>query len=68
MSKSVSSAYLKIKDAAIFLGVSPETLRSWEKNKKLLCTRDPKNRYRLYKIGILQKFRESRKKKYHKSG
>ncbi|OGF52491.1 hypothetical protein A3I27_04095 [Candidatus Giovannonibacteria bacterium RIFCSPLOWO2_02_FULL_43_11b] len=67
MSKRVSSVYLKIKDAAIFLGVSPETLRFWEKSDKLKCFRDPKNKYRLYKISLLQKFRENHKRKYNKS-
>ncbi|OGF73456.1 hypothetical protein A2Z63_02855 [Candidatus Giovannonibacteria bacterium RIFCSPLOWO2_02_44_8] len=67
MLKKVSSVYLKIKDAAVFLGVSPETLRFWEKNKKLSCARDPRNNYRLYKISVLQKFREIRKRKYNKS-
>ncbi len=40
--------YLKIKDAAALLGVSPSTLRNWEKQKKLKAYRNPVNRYRLY--------------------
>ena len=63
----MSSVYLKIKDAAIFLGVSPETLRFWGKINKLTCVRNPKNKYRLYKISVLQKFRENHKRKYNKN-
>ena len=40
--------YLKIKDAAALLGVSQNTLRNWEKQKKLKTYRNPVNRYRLY--------------------
>ena len=40
--------YLKIKDAAAFLGVSPSTLRNWEKMGKLKAHRNPNNKYRLY--------------------
>lgn len=41
--------YLKIKDAADFIGVTPNTLRNWEKEKKLIAYRNPQNSYRLYK-------------------
>lgn len=41
--------YLKIKDAAALLGVSPGTLRNWEKLGKLKAHRNPNNQYRLYK-------------------
>ena len=41
--------YLKIKDAAALVGVSPSTLRNWEKQGKLKAHRNPVNRYRLYK-------------------
>lgn len=41
--------YLKIKDAADFLGVTTNTLRNWEKNKKIAVYRNPQNDYRLYK-------------------
>lgn len=68
MPKKEYSEYLKIRQAAAFLGVSPQTLRSWEKTKKLETLRHPKNRYRLYRINSLQKLRENRSKKYHKTG
>lgn len=41
--------YLKIKDAAAFLGVSSNTLRNWEKGKKITVYRNPQNSYRLYR-------------------
>lgn len=41
--------YIMIQDAAIFLGVTPNTLRNWEKVKKITAYRNPLNRYRLYK-------------------
>lgn len=41
--------YMRIKEAATFLGVSPNTLRNWEKEKKITVYRNPQNRYRLYK-------------------
>jgi len=41
--------YLRVKEAAEFLGVTPNTLRNWEKSKKITASRHPINRYRLYK-------------------
>lgn len=41
--------YMRITEAATFLGVSPNTLRNWEKEKKIKVYRNPQNRYRLYK-------------------
>lgn len=41
--------YMLIKEAASFLGVTPSTLRNWEKDKKIRVYRNPQNRYRLYK-------------------
>ncbi len=41
--------YLTIKEAASFLGVSPNTLRNWERAGKIRTYRHPVNSYRLYK-------------------
>ena len=41
--------YMRIKEAAAFLGVTPNTLRNWEKEKKIKVCRNPQNSYRLYK-------------------
>jgi excisionase family DNA binding protein len=40
--------YLTVKQAAEFLGVSPDTLRNWDEAGKLRAIRHPVNRYRLY--------------------
>ena len=46
---SVMHDFLQIKAAAKFLGVSPNTLRNWERSGKLTTYRHPINGYRLYK-------------------
>ena len=40
--------YLRIKDAAEYLGVSPNTLRHWGRSGKITERRHPLNSYRLY--------------------
>ena len=46
--------YLRIKDAAVFLGVSENTLRNWGKAGKIVEHRHPVNNYRLYKEADLK--------------
>ena len=41
--------YLRIKEAAEYLGVSPNTLRNWGRGGKITEHRHPMNNYRLYK-------------------
>ena len=41
--------YLKVGDAAALLGVSPWTLRHWDRAGKLKSLRHPVNGYRLYR-------------------
>jgi DNA (cytosine-5)-methyltransferase 1 len=41
--------YLTIREAADLLGVSPSTLRAWDRAGKLKAVRNPMNRYRLYR-------------------
>lgn len=48
--------YVRIKEAAAFLGVSPMTLRNWDQSGKLVSTRNPMNGYRLYKQADLENF------------
>ena len=48
--------YLKIKDAAEYVGVTPLTLRNWDRKGKLAAYRHPANNYRLYLLGDLEKF------------
>lgn len=48
--------YLTVAEAAGFLGVSPSTLRNWDRQKKLRARRNPVNGYRLYEKAALAKF------------
>jgi DNA (cytosine-5)-methyltransferase 1 len=67
---------ISIKDASNLLGVTPLTLRNWDKNGKLKASRHPMNNYRVYKredierlikeIGENTKPVETRKKKITK--
>jgi MerR family copper efflux transcriptional regulator len=41
--------FLRISEAAEYLGVSPNTLRNWERAGKILAQRHPVNRYRLFR-------------------
>jgi DNA-binding transcriptional regulator YiaG len=41
--------YVTIKEAAYILGVSPLTLRNWDRNGKFPAQRHPMNNYRVYK-------------------
>jgi hypothetical protein len=46
--------YVTIKEAAKFLGVSPDTLRNWDYAGKLKPIRHPMNGYRLYRLKDLE--------------
>jgi DNA (cytosine-5)-methyltransferase 1 len=48
--------YMTVKAAAAFLGVSPKTLRYWDRTEKLKPVRHPLNRYRLYRREDLEAF------------
>ncbi|XOB40259.1 MAG: MerR family transcriptional regulator [Candidatus Nealsonbacteria bacterium] len=57
--------YLKIQEVAKILGVTPLTLRNWDKSGKLKAYRNPINNYRVYKTEDIELFLrkiESRKK------
>ena len=47
--------YLRIQQAAAFLGVSPNTLRNWGREEKIAEFRHPVNNYRLYRRSDLEK-------------
>ncbi len=49
------SDYLTIRKAAKLLGVHPNTLRNWNKEKKITVYINPINKYRLYKKEDLEK-------------
>ena len=46
--------YFSIKEAAGILGVSPLTLRNWDKSGKFPAQRHPMNNYRVYKLSALE--------------
>ena len=46
--------YLRIREAAAFLGVSPNTLRNWGREDKITEFRHPVNNYRLYRRSDLE--------------
>ena len=50
--------YITIKEAAEILGVSPMTLRRWDKNGKLKAFRHPFNNYRVYNRYKIEKIRK----------
>ncbi len=50
----MSNLYITIKQASSILGVSPLTLRNWDKNGKLKAHRHPMNNYRVYKVEDLE--------------
>ena len=50
-----SEGYLRVKEAAALLGVSPNTVRSWGADEKIPEYRHPVNNYRLYKQDELER-------------
>ena len=48
--------YLTIKEVADMLGVTPLTLRNWDKSEKLKALRNPINNYRIYKATEVELF------------
>lgn len=48
--------YLKVKEVAKLLGVTPLTLRNWDKSGKLKAYRHPINNYRIYKPEDIELF------------
>lgn len=50
--------YITIKQAALILGVSPLTLRNWDKSGKFPARRHPMNNYRVYRLDDLERIVE----------
>ena len=48
--------YLTIKEVAKMLGVTPLTLRNWDKRGKFKALRNPINNYRIYKAEEIELF------------
>lgn len=51
----MKEVYFSIKEAAEILGVSPLTMRNWDKSGKFKASRHPMNNYRVYKLSALEK-------------
>lgn len=51
----MTTKFLTIKQAAAHLGVTPLTLRNWDKMGKLKASRHPMSNYRIYKLEDLEK-------------
>lgn len=52
----MTKKYLTIKQAASLIGVTPLTLRNWDKKGKLAAIRHPVNNYRVYDLADLENF------------
>ena len=50
----VKKSYLTVKEVSDLLGVTPLTLRNWDKLGKLKAHRSPINNYRIYKSGDIE--------------
>jgi len=48
--------YLTVKQVAKLLGVTPLTVRNWDKSGKLKAIRHPINNYRLYRLEDIENF------------
>lgn len=63
--------FMRISEAAEYLGVSPSTLRNWENAGKIVAHRNPMNSYRLFKKeeldALLQQVQEPDKAKSESS-
>jgi DNA-binding transcriptional MerR regulator len=47
--------FVRVKQAAAMLGVSPNTIRAWGADRKVPEYRHPVNNYRLYKLADLKR-------------
>ena len=51
--------YITVKEAARILGVTPLTLRNWDRQGKLIAFRHPINNYRVYRLDKIEFFLSS---------
>lgn len=54
---ATSDDFLRIRDAAAYVGVSTQTLRRWDTEGRLVAVRRPGNQYRFYRRADLEPFR-----------
>ena len=50
----INKSYYTVGEAAYILGVTPLTLRNWDKRRKLKAKRNPINNYRIYKASDIE--------------
>jgi DNA-binding transcriptional MerR regulator len=55
---STKEIYFSVKEAAEILGVTPLTMRNWDKSGKFPAQRHPMNNYRVYKLSALERIIE----------
>jgi len=60
--------FITIGQAAELIGVSPTTLRNWDRSGKLRAVRNPMNRYRLYRREDIEALLEGIEKKTERKG
>lgn len=53
--KLIDKRFYTVGEAAYVLGVTPLTLRNWDKKNKLKAIRNPINNYRLYRAADLER-------------
>lgn len=54
--KLANKQYFTVSEVAYILGVTPLTLRNWDKAGKLKARRNPINNYRVYKFDDVELF------------
>lgn len=59
MGQALKKELFTVKEAAEFLGVSPELLRNWDRTGKVKTRRNSLNNYRVYKLEELQALKKT---------
>jgi len=54
--RNMERRYVSIKEAAAIVGVTPLTLRNWDKKGVLTSYRNPVNNYRVYRLDQIELF------------
>lgn len=54
--KLIDKQYYTVGEVAYILGVTPLTIRNWDKQGKLKAYRNPINNYRIYKALDIERF------------
>ncbi|MDX1535331.1 MAG: helix-turn-helix domain-containing protein [Candidatus Spechtbacterales bacterium] len=54
--KLANKRFYTVGEAAYILGVTPLTMRNWDKKGKLKAKRNPINNYRIYKASDIENF------------